>query len=110
MAIIIPEVNFYTYIITTEDTERTERTCSHFLYSVFSCFPWLNFHLRLVKEFGSLIIITKVYFASIFFQKFREEPPAKRAVRAPGIDTKKQIPRFGSVLNPSQKTGPFKAI
>ncbi len=33
---IVPEVNIYTYIITTEDTESTEGLCPYFLYSVFS--------------------------------------------------------------------------
>jgi len=45
-----------------------------------------------------------VYFAISSFQKFRERPPAKRAVRAPGIDTRKENPGIGiSYLTLSQK-------
>ncbi len=46
-----------------------------------------------------------VYFASTFFQIFREGPPAKRAVRAPGIDTKKEIPGIRISIKPVTKTG-----
>jgi hypothetical protein len=34
--IIVPDVNTYTYFITTEDTESTEGLCPYFIYSVFS--------------------------------------------------------------------------
>ncbi len=33
---IVPNVNIYTYFISTEDTESTEGLYTYFLYSVFS--------------------------------------------------------------------------
>ena len=50
-----------------------------------------------------------IYFAVAFFQQFRERPPALRAVSAPVLDTKMEIP--GTVINikPSHKNqGYFK--
>ncbi len=37
-----------------------------------------------------------VYFAVAFFQRFREKPPAKRAVRTLVIDMLKEIPGTGT--------------
>jgi len=48
-----------------------------------------------------------VYFASTFFQLFREMPPAKRAVRALVIDNKKKIPGAETSIKPCPKTGAF---
>ncbi len=45
--IIVPNVNIYTYFITTEDTESTEGLCPYFLYSVFSVLSVVKISLEI---------------------------------------------------------------
>ena len=51
---IVPNVNIYTYIITTEDTENTEGVCLHFLYSVFSLLSVVKFSLEISEGIWSI--------------------------------------------------------
>ena len=44
------------------------------------------------------------YSSNSFFPIFREGPPALRAVRAPVIDTHKEIPGIGVSIHPITKT------
>jgi hypothetical protein len=44
---IVPDVNTYTYFITTEDTESTEGLCPYFLYSVFSVLSVVEISLEI---------------------------------------------------------------
>ncbi len=44
---IVLNLNIYTYIITTEDTENTEGMCLYFLYSVSSVLSVVKFSLKI---------------------------------------------------------------
>ncbi|AKB26388.1 ABC transporter, ATP-binding protein [Methanosarcina sp. MTP4] len=46
-SIIVPNINIYTFFITTEDTESTEGLCPYFFYSVFSVLSVVKLSLEI---------------------------------------------------------------
>ncbi len=59
---IVLNVNIYTYIITTEDTENTEGMCLYFLYSVFSVLSVVKFSLEIGEGIWVIDYSLKVLF------------------------------------------------